>query len=66
MHRGGRGFSLSELKEARVSVGSTRRLGIYVDPRRRTRHEANLRLLERILRKSAKNSHIPNGAAQPR
>lgn len=55
LHRDGRGFSLNELKEAKVPVGTARKLGICIDARRRTSHEANLRLLEGILARSAKS-----------
>ncbi|MGB9959076.1 MAG: ribosomal protein L13e [Candidatus Bathyarchaeales archaeon] len=45
----GKGFSLGELKEAKLSVGEALKLGVPVDPRRRTTHEGNVKALKNLL-----------------
>ena len=47
--RQGRGFSLGELKEAGLSVKEARKLGLYVDERRRSTHPENVEALRRFL-----------------
>ncbi|MEM4699500.1 MAG: ribosomal protein L13e [Candidatus Nezhaarchaeales archaeon] len=47
--RRGRGFSLSELKEVNLSAKEARRLGLYVDERRRSKHPENVEALKRLL-----------------
>ncbi|MCX8204460.1 MAG: ribosomal protein L13e [Candidatus Nezhaarchaeota archaeon] len=47
--RQGRGFSLSELKEAGLSVEKARELGLYVDKRRRSTHPENVEALTKLL-----------------
>ncbi len=54
LQKQGRGFSLRELEEAKVDPVNARRLGIYVDFRRRTKHERNLKILKELFEKSAK------------
>ena len=44
--RNGKGFSLSELQDAGVSVLSARLMGLYVDLRRGTKHEENVSMLK--------------------
>jgi len=44
--RAGRGFSLGELKEAGVTPDEARRLGVPVDPRRRSTHPENVEMLK--------------------
>lgn len=44
----GRGFSLGELERAGISASEARRLGIYIDRRRRTVHEWNVEALIRL------------------
>ncbi|MHA1237872.1 MAG: ribosomal protein L13e [Candidatus Odinarchaeia archaeon] len=62
--RKGRGFSLSELKEAGLTVDIAKRLGIPIDRRRRTLHPENVELLkdyvmeEQISAKPAKKAPV--------
>lgn len=53
-HRGkerkGRGFSLSELKEAKLSYTEARKKKIFVDKRRKTKYDGNVKLLKSILK----------------
>ena len=44
--RPGRGFSLGELREAGLTPEKARKLGIYVDKRRKTVHEWNVKALK--------------------
>ncbi|MCS7114203.1 MAG: ribosomal protein L13e [Nitrososphaerota archaeon] len=43
--RTGKGFSLNELKKAKLSVKTALKLQVPVDPRRRTIHEENVKAL---------------------
>ena len=52
--RGGRGFSRGELKEAEVNFKRALKLGIPVDPRRKTKHEENVETLKQHLRSLVK------------
>lgn len=45
----GKGFSISELKETKISLKEALKLGIPIDPRRRTTHEANVKALSAFL-----------------
>ncbi|MEM1563197.1 MAG: ribosomal protein L13e [Candidatus Bathyarchaeia archaeon] len=45
----GKGFSLGELKEVRLSLKQALKLGIPVDSRRRTVHETNVKALKEFL-----------------
>lgn len=49
--RGGRGFSVGEVKAVNLTVREARLLGLYVDERRKTIHEENVRLIREYLRK---------------
>ena len=49
--RPGRGFSVEEIKAAGLTVKEARNLGIYVDERRKTKHEWNVRMLVEFLKK---------------
>ncbi len=49
--RQGRGFSIEELKAAKISVDEARNLGLYVDERRKTKHEWNVKALVEYLKK---------------
>jgi ribosomal protein L13E len=47
--RKAKGFSRAELKEVDIDPRSAIRLGLPVDPRRRSKHEENIKLLRRYL-----------------
>lgn len=49
-----RGFSLSEIEKAGLSVRQVRTLGVYVDPRRRTLHEFNVQTLKTLIEEHQK------------
>ncbi|RLI16221.1 hypothetical protein DRO41_02430 [Candidatus Bathyarchaeota archaeon] len=48
--RHGRGFSREELKKAGLSIKHALKLKIPVDPRRRTFHEENTKMLKNFLK----------------
>jgi len=48
--RKAKGFSRAELKEADIDAKSAIRLGLPVDPRRRSKHEENIEVLRRYLK----------------
>lgn len=52
--RQGRGFSLGELRMAGLSPSEAKRLGIYVDKRRKSVHEWNVKALREYLEKLRK------------
>ncbi len=47
--RKGRGFSLGELQQAGLDVKTARKLGIYVDERRKSVHPENVETLKKFL-----------------
>ena len=49
--RVGRGFSIGELKEAGLTLNDAKRLGIYIDKRRRSTHEENVKILKELIKK---------------
>jgi len=52
--RRGRGFSLGELKECRLTVSEARKKGVRVDGLRRTKHEGNIKALKTWLESQPK------------
>lgn len=48
--REGKGFSIGELKEAGLDVQKARKLGLYVDKRRKTIHKENVEALKKFLK----------------
>ncbi|MCC6029678.1 MAG: ribosomal protein L13e [Candidatus Korarchaeum sp.] len=46
--RVGRGFSLGELERAGISIEEAKKLGIYIDRRRKSVHEWNVNTLLRL------------------
>ncbi len=52
--RPGRGFSLSEIQKIGLSAPQARKLGLYVDPRRRSLHESNVKALEIFMKERQK------------
>lgn len=65
--RQGRGFSLSELKEAGVSPKAALRLGIIVDHRRRNLSEEGKKLnVERLLAYKQRLILFPRRASKPK
>jgi len=52
--RRGRGFSVKELEMVGLSVRDAKRLGLRIDPRRRSAHEENVKLLREYLKEILK------------
>ncbi len=48
--RKGKGFSLPEIREAGITIDIAKKLGIYIDMRRRSKHKENVELLKKILK----------------
>jgi len=55
----GRGFSRGELKEAGVDLKHALKLDIPIDPRRKTKHEENVKMLKQHLRGLLKRKRLP-------
>jgi large subunit ribosomal protein L13e len=47
--RQGRGFSVEELKKAKLGLKEARKLGIHTDPRRKTAHDQNVETIKSFL-----------------
>ena len=47
--KSGKGFSLSEVRKAGLSIYQVKKLGVYIDPRRRTLHEFNVHTLQTLI-----------------
>ncbi len=45
----GRGFSLGELQKAGLTLKDAKKLGIYVDKRRKSVHEENVEYLKKLI-----------------
>jgi ribosomal protein L13E len=46
----GRGFSINELKEAGIKIDGVRKIGIYIDFRRKSKHIENIEKLKEIIK----------------
>ncbi|MEM2084061.1 MAG: ribosomal protein L13e, partial [Nitrososphaerota archaeon] len=46
----GRGFSINELKEAGITLDEARKIGIYIDFRRRSKHTENIEKLKELIK----------------
>ena len=53
-HRPGKGFSLSEIRKAGFTTHQVRKVGVYVDSRRRTIHEFNVQTLRTLMEERQK------------
>jgi len=47
--RVGRGFSIDELREAGIDINTARKLGLYIDKRRRSAHKENIEALKKYV-----------------
>lgn len=59
--RAGKGFSLNELKEANLSVKTALKLGVPVDPRRKTIHKENVKALIDFMESKKFSSELKRG-----
>ncbi|MEM0008133.1 MAG: ribosomal protein L13e [Candidatus Bathyarchaeia archaeon] len=60
----GKGFSLGELKEVKLSLKQALKLGISVDSRRKTIHEGNVKSLKEFLATIMKPKKVSKAAAE--
>ncbi|MBS7621510.1 ribosomal protein L13e [Candidatus Bathyarchaeota archaeon] len=60
----GKGFSLGELKEVKLSMKQALKLSIPVDSRRRTIHESNVKALKEFLAKIVKPEKASKSTAE--
>lgn len=52
--RRGRGFSVKEIKESGLGLDLAKRMGIYIDFRRRSSHQENVRYLKALAKRFGK------------
>ncbi|MER3601420.1 MAG: 50S ribosomal protein L13e [Nitrososphaerota archaeon] len=64
--REGRGFSLAELRLAGLTLKQARKLGLRLDPRRRTAHEENVKELKALLAPRRRRPRAPKPKAARR
>ena len=62
----GKGFSLGELKEAKLSIKRALKLGVPVDPRRKTVHEGNIKALNDLLETKKVSSESKRKRRKPK
>lgn len=65
-YKAARGYSVGEIEAVGLSVKEARLLGIYVDERRRTVHEANVKALAEWLEKVKKGEIRPPPPTLPK
>jgi ribosomal protein L13E len=63
--RGGRGFSLEELKKAGLNPTEAKKLEIPVDKRRKTAHDQNVEAIKAYAEKKKKAEAKPKQKPQP-
>lgn len=61
--RVGKGFSISEVKEAGLSLDEAKKLGIYIDKRRKSKHDVNIQALKDLISKQKKSLKKSKGKA---
>ncbi|AOL17124.1 50S ribosomal protein L13e [Sulfolobus sp. A20] len=49
VYRVGKGFSVGEIVKAGLTIEKARKLGIYVDIRRKSVHEENIQMLKKFI-----------------
>ncbi|RLE62910.1 MAG: 50S ribosomal protein L13e [Thermoprotei archaeon] len=64
--RAGRGFSVGEIKAVGLDVTTARKLGLYVDTRRKSVHEDNIKALSEWLEKVRKGEVRPSTPTLPK
>lgn len=62
----GKGFSLGELKKAKLDLKKALKLGIPVDPRRRTAHQVNVETLNNLLETKKASSESKREKRKPK
>ncbi len=64
--RVGKGFSVGEIKAVGLDVPTARKLGLYVDTRRRSVHQDNIKALSEWLEKLKKGEAEPSAPTLPK
>ncbi len=49
VYRVGKGFSVGEIAKVGLTIEKARKLGIYVDVRRKSTHEENIQMLKKFI-----------------